>query len=81
MDLMNPDSMTDGLNTLTTEPGLRQTLVERSKQRLNSMIDERALLPIKVALESFRQRRLCWGRRVEFPASCRRFGHPGGNIK
>jgi glycosyltransferase involved in cell wall biosynthesis len=60
IDLCNPDSMADSLRKLMIDPGLRQTLVERGRQRIASLTDDRRLSVLQRALEAFQARRMCW---------------------
>lgn len=60
IDLLNPDSMADALQTLMNDPHLREMLIERGKQRIGSLTDDRRLSVIANALEAFRARRMCW---------------------
>jgi glycosyltransferase involved in cell wall biosynthesis len=61
IDLMRPESMAEALNRLITEPELARTLVERGKQKVTSLTDAQRLDPLRMALERYRARRLCWG--------------------
>ncbi|WP_244817423.1 glycosyltransferase family 1 protein [Caballeronia sp. Lep1P3] len=61
MDLTRPESMAENLYRLVTEPALAPTLVGCGKHRLMSLTDAQRLEPLRMALEKFRARRLCWG--------------------
>lgn len=60
IDLLNPGSMADALRKLIVDPDLKMLLVERGKQRIESLTDERRLSVLRSALEAFRARRMCW---------------------
>jgi glycosyltransferase involved in cell wall biosynthesis len=61
IDLLNPDTMAEALQNLITDANLRQVLIERGRQRIEALTDDRRLSVLKDALEAFRARRMCWG--------------------